>query len=445
MLEKPKPGINAFSNITEDKKSGNKCNEGEHAKEEFWHLLRDSSSFSDEERKRLLNIPKMLVSELSMNLIERETEAALIVLSLIMKEHVIFVGEPGTAKSELAQKASELLIAKFYKHQLHEQMSAEELWGDINIKELKKGRRKYETSNMLPEAEIAFLDEVFNAHKSLLHTVLEVLNERKLKKGCYDPRKNPEGKAPLHTVIAATNVVPEDPNINAFYDRILFRHFIKPVGKDKWKDLHDITIRKEHGAGYANKRGIATLEDMKKLFSLSGEVDYSEVYDKLLEIEEELEMRHIHISDRRRGKLLKAVQANAIMHGRDKAIKDDLLVLLYVVPANEEEYYKTEIVLYDLLKLPQWYIQELNYMHSHFENVEGEILKDNYPAKKKELNAWLEDIDAYEKKLSDMENDNLGNAEVTELVQKNRGYIEGLKERINGALKDKYDVYGNKK
>ena len=70
---------------------------------------------------------------------------------------------------------------------------------------------------MLPEAEFAFLDELFNANSAILNNLITVLNERVYRRGAETHR------LPLVSAFAASNHLPEDEALQALFDRFLLR------------------------------------------------------------------------------------------------------------------------------------------------------------------------------------------------------------------------------
>jgi len=95
--------------------------------------------------QQLLEYPKKFVELLSAPFIGREEEAKVITLALLSKEHVILIGEPGTAKSALARRAAELLNAKFFMYLLTKYTEPAELFGALDINALKQGIYKRTT------------------------------------------------------------------------------------------------------------------------------------------------------------------------------------------------------------------------------------------------------------------------------------------------------------
>jgi MoxR-like ATPase len=61
-----------------------------------------------------------------------------------------------------------------------------------------------DVSGMLPEAEIAFLDEIFQGSSAILNTLLGILNERVFRHG------QTQLKCPLRISVGASNSLPTD-------------------------------------------------------------------------------------------------------------------------------------------------------------------------------------------------------------------------------------------
>ncbi len=72
---------------------------------------------------------------------------------------------------------------------------------------------------------MAFLDEIFKANSAILNALLTILNER-----CFD-NGNQRVPVPLRMVVAASNEYPaNNAELQALYDRFLFRRWVDPVG-----------------------------------------------------------------------------------------------------------------------------------------------------------------------------------------------------------------------
>ncbi len=299
-----------------------------------------------------LELPRKFMIELSYPFVGREEEAKVLTLALLAREHVLLVGEPGTAKSALARRAAELLNVRFFKYLLTRYTEPAELFGPLDIKGLQEGVYKRITRGKLPEAEIAFLDEIFNANSAVLNALLSILQERVLYDGYTEIR------VPLWTMIGASNRVPDEPELEALYDRMLLRHFTRPVEENKWSELLDAAWNIEAGRVPAPKP-IMGLAELKQLHQIVLEVDYQPVKTKLIKLYAIFEEKGVHLTDRRKGKALKVIAANAVLSGRTIASEEDLVVLKYVAPRDEDDLDKVLAIIAEELKTPAKYLREL--------------------------------------------------------------------------------------
>jgi MoxR-like ATPase len=312
---------------------------------------------------KVLELPKKFLEALWSPFVGREEEAKVITLALLSKEHVVLIGEPGTAKSALARRAAELLNAKFFMYLLTKYTEPAELFGALDINALKQGVYKRITKDRLPESEIAFLDEIFNANSAILNALLSLLNERVIYDG-YNVIK-----VPLRTLISASNRVPDEPELEALYDRLLLRHYAKPVGEEMWKNLIESAWELEFTTKWKVESPLMTIEDLDKIYSYLTEVDLSPVKSKLLKLYAMLEEKGIHLSDRRKGKVLKIISAHALLNCRLKATEEDLIVLKYVAPKEIDDFEKVSALLSEELKTPIKYMRELNEIYNNIKEA----------------------------------------------------------------------------
>ena len=106
--------------------------------------------------------------ELSAALIERDDEIDVVLTALIAQEHALLVGPPGCAKSLLLDALLgwtggtkfSILLTKF--------SVPEEVFGPVSVVGLKEDRYARITTGRLPEADFAFVDEIFKASSAIL-------------------------------------------------------------------------------------------------------------------------------------------------------------------------------------------------------------------------------------------------------------------------------------
>jgi MoxR-like ATPase len=270
-------------------------------------------------------------------LVDRDVLVELIILAAIAGEHVLVVGEPGTAKSEAVRRVAHGLGGRYFEYLLGRFTEPSELFGPIDLHKLQQGKFETQTQGMLPEAEIAFLDEVFQGSTAILNTLLGLLNERHFRRG------HTQQQVPLKLCVGASNALPEDPSLAAFADRFLVRVFVRSVSDTELEALLQAgrALTPPTSAG-------ASIGDLELLARTAASVDLSKLVPDIAHAIRLLRKAGVTLSDRRLVRAQRLIAAAACLAGVSEARRADLWPLVYVVPTlTEQETART--VLHDVL------------------------------------------------------------------------------------------------
>jgi MoxR-like ATPase len=277
-----------------------------------------------------------MIDSASEQLVERRLLFELVVLGLITREHVLFVGPPGTGKSAAVKSAAQQFSGKYFEYLIGRFTEPGELFGALDLAALKDGEVRPVVKNMLPEANIAFLDEIFLGSTAILNTLLGVLNERIYRRGSFTC------EVPLWSCVAASNTLPDDPMLQAFADRFLLTSFVAPVSEEGLSALLSAgwqRARSELQATSATPDAKLSAADLHVLTQAVPDVDLSEIVEPYAHIVRKMRVGGLSLSDRRLVKGQKLIAAAALLAGRTQATVADLWPVIYMVqdPALQTE------------------------------------------------------------------------------------------------------------
>ncbi|MEW1909330.1 AAA family ATPase [Kitasatospora sp. NPDC085895] len=273
-------------------------------------------------------------------MVDREVVAEVVALCAVAGEHLLVVGAPGTAKSEAVRRVAGQLGGRYFEYLLGRFTEPNELFGPVDLRRLREGRVEFETRGMLPEADIAFLDEVFLGSTAVLNTLLGLLNERVFRRG------GTVLASPLRVCVGAANHLPEDPGLAAFADRFLARLFVEPVADARLEELLEAGRRPApallppaDGAAAHGAPGRPTdlLGALDRLAAAAGTCDLTEVTPAVATALRRLRAAGVPVSDRRAVRSQRLVAAAAVLDGRDRATTRDLWVLPLIAPTADAQ------------------------------------------------------------------------------------------------------------
>ncbi len=278
-----------------------------------------------------------LLEVLEVGLVERTRVLRLSLLAALAGEHTLLIGPPGTAKSALARRIHLAFSdARYFERLLTRFTVPEELFGPLSIRALEEDRYERHTAGFLPEAGVAFIDEVFKANSAILNALLTLLNEREFDNGAGRVR------CPLISVVGATNHVPEDEVGEAFFDRFLLRLAVESVSADGFARLLAGNGRNALAACDAGAPP-AVPEDLRLPAAVCDALREAaaavrlpaDVLARLAELRVWLAGQQYYVSDRRWVKIAHLLRVAAASEGRAEVAPWDLGLLPSCIAADE--------------------------------------------------------------------------------------------------------------
>ncbi|MBK7538489.1 MAG: AAA family ATPase [Myxococcales bacterium] len=261
--------------------------------------------------------------------LDKQEIIRLMLVSAIAGEHMVIVGPPGTAKSAMIDMFARLIDAKYFEYLLTRFTEPNELFGPVDIAAFREGRYTRRVENMLPSAEVVFLDEIFKSNSAILNSLLHLINERKFQNG-------PEVlQVPLISLFAASNEVPNDDNLAAMFDRFLIRvlsdnldsyHFHELMKKGVALEVRKMTGRQSELRPAFSARDLRLIQSNFDKFMVFPEEFLAKYKSMIFQIRSE----GISVSDRRAVKLLKLFAASAVFDGRTRVHDGDFFVLRHI-------------------------------------------------------------------------------------------------------------------
>lgn len=310
---------------------------------------------------------KKLLELLNTGLYEKEEAVRLGLLAAVSGESIFFLGAPGSAKSMIARRIVQAFQAdgnkglKYFEYLMNQFSTPEDIFGNISLRALngegESGKEEYKriTDGMLPQADIAFLDEIWKASPAIQNTLLTIINERKFHNG------NTVENVPLKALFTASNELPtENAGLEALYDRLILRLCVNYIeNEDSFFDMIDAPHTVEMGIKETDKNLLITDEEMKNWKQQIDKVTLSEAVKSVITaIRKELTVQNeqfksegkatkewFTVSDRRWKKIARILKTSAFLNDRTEVDLMDCQLIEYCIWNTEEQQQKVgEIV-----------------------------------------------------------------------------------------------------
>lgn len=291
-----------------------------------------------------------LLEQIGEGLHEREHILSVSLLSTLSGQNTFLFGPPGTAKSLISRRlACAFESPKYYEHLMNRFTTPEEVFGPVSIQELKQDKYVRKTEGYLPDAEFAFLDEIWKSSPAILNTLLTLINEHVFKNG------SEVIKAPIRSVIGASNEVPqENQGLDALYDRFITRLMVPPIVLE---DNFNLLLNAKPSTSEPNvdEELRVSLSELSQWNEAIHNVELSK--DTLLvikyirnEISEKNEELGLYVSDRRWQKAAILLKASAFLNERNYTNLTDTILLKHCLWTSPENRVCTEEIVMDAIE-----------------------------------------------------------------------------------------------
>lgn len=317
-----------------------------------------------EDRIPLRERIKKLLSFIGKDLIEKDEAVRLALLASIAGESIFFLGPPGTAKSlvsrrlKLAFKDEDEKSVSYFEYLMNQFSTPDEIFGPVSLKALEENKYERITQGFLPEANVAFLDEIWKANPAIQNTLLTILNEKKFHNG------NNVNAVPLKALISASNELPaKNQGLEALWDRFLIRVIVNPIQDDEdfEKFLYGEKVKAELEPTDSMKKNLILTSELEEWIDKIEKIEIpDEVRNVISKIRHELSRKNeeekqqenekFYVSDRRWKKIIKILKTSAFLNGRNSVDLMDCQLIEYCIWNTENQIEEAEQIVKDCVE-----------------------------------------------------------------------------------------------
>ena len=311
---------------------------------------------------------KKIASEMKDIFVERDDLINIMELALVTNTNLLMLGPPGTGKSYITYDLCKRIDgANYFQWMLNKTSDPSEILGSFSVKQMENDHFTRITTGKLPEAHIAFLDEVYKSNAPTLNALLTIMNEHIF----YN-----DGKAidvPLISMFGASNEPPEDDSLMALHDRFVFRINLEYVHDARGrKKMHNNYLLNRANKSITKTNTKITLEELKALNNAAANVRVSkDIVNKFISFVSDIGRTFaINVSDRRLNECLKILQGSAALNGRDEVILEDFRSLSYVLWEKNDD---VDLIKNEIEKAVNPFDDKFNEIKESFNQIKEQI------------------------------------------------------------------------
>lgn len=245
----------------------------------------------------------------------RATEAHVLILALLAREHVVMIGPPGTAKSAIAKAACTAFGGRYFRLLLTRFSTPEEIFGPVSLSGLEHDCYRRVPTGRLPEADVVTLEEIFKANSAILNSLLLALCEREWDNG------GTTHKLPLRSCLGTSNELPEsESELAALWDRFIFR-----LAVEELKDADNIASVLLGVASGKYDGPVLSPEEVSRIDEEISQIPITpKVAGMAMKFQHALLEAGVTASMRRWKQVVLAARAAAWVYGHDEVLPSDL-------------------------------------------------------------------------------------------------------------------------